>query len=378
MGSYPTFEPQDVEGNEARDAVQRYLLHAWAPGTNDGYRYLWRRFVRWCEDRQPPLNPLPATDETLAMYLTQLAENAETFSVLKNACAAIRQCHVLCQLRSPTDGIQTLLVKNAAKRQLTVRVKNVKAPWAREHLVPFCVEMCSPLSSAPMWITGLLAFTCFATFGRFDCLAKLQWRDVTFEPDQMFIFIAKRKNDQFRHGSQVVIPAVPEESACVVRLFNMWHSRSPENLPEDFVFLDFPLTAASDAFDAPVNFGMSIKYAKYRKALSRWMAPHVGAANATDFLRQFGTKSGRAGGATAARSAGVPLDALKAHGGWRSDVFQRYVVHDKESRQSVGLAILRAPSPSQPVPAPAANISKPAGPAEARSHLTVKRREENA
>ena len=99
------------------------------------------------------------------------------------------------------------------------------------------------------------------------------------------------------------------------------------------MFLDFPLTATSDAFDAPVNVGMSIKYAKYRKALSRWMAPHVGATNANDFLRQFGTKSGRAGGATAARSAGIPLDTLKAHGGWKSDVFLRYVVHDKESRQ---------------------------------------------
>ena len=40
-------------------------------------------------------------------------------------------------------------MKNAAKRKLSVRVKNVKAPWAREHMVPFCVEMCSPLSSAP-------------------------------------------------------------------------------------------------------------------------------------------------------------------------------------------------------------------------------------
>jgi hypothetical protein len=334
--------------------------------------------VKWCEARQPPLNPLPATDETLALYLTHLAESAETFSVLKNASAAIRQCHVLCQLPSPTDGIHTVLVKNAAKRKLSVRVKNVKAPWTREHLVTFCAEMCSPLSSAPMWITGLLAFACFATFGRFDCLARLQWRDVTFEEEQMVVFIEKRKNDQFRHGSQVVIPAVPEESTCVVDLFDTWHRRSPNNLPEDYVFLDFPLTATSNALDAPVHMGMPIKYAKYRKALSQWMAPHVGAANANDFLRQFGTKSGRAGGATAARGAGVPMDSLKAHGGWKTDVCHRYVVHDKESRQAVGLAILRSPSPSQPVTSPDANISKPAGPAEARSHLTVKRREENA
>ena len=60
--------------------------------------------------------------------------------------------------------------------------------------------------------------------------------------------------------------------------------------------------------------------------------PHVGAANANDFFRLLVTKPGRAGGATAARSDGVPTDTLKAHGGWRSDVCHRYVVHDKESR----------------------------------------------
>ena len=128
-------------------------------------------------------------------------------------------------------------------------------------------------------------------------------------------------------------------SRRVVRLFRNWHYRTPSKFPEDYVFLDFPLTVASDAMDAPVSQTKHIKYAKYRKALSRYMAHHVGAVNANDFLRQYGTKSVRVGGATAARSAGVPVDALQAHGGWKSDVSHRYAVHDKQSRKVVGLAI---------------------------------------
>ena len=55
-----------------------------------------------------------------------------------------------------------------------------------------------------------------------------------------------------------------------------------------------------------------IEYAKYRKPLGRWMAPHVGAANATDFLRLYGTKPGHVGGAMAARNAGVLVDAWQS------------------------------------------------------------------
>ena len=85
------------------------------------------------------------------------------------------------------------------------------------------------------------------------------------------------------------------------------------------------------------------------------MAPHVGAANAADFLRLYGTKSGRVGVATAARSAGIPVDTWQAHGGWKSDVSHRYTVHDKQSRQAVGMAILRSDTVSQPMPTPDAN-----------------------
>ena len=86
---------------------------------------------------------------------------------------------------------------------------------------------------------------------------------------------------------------------------------------------------------------------------------NVGVTNANEFLRLYGTKSGRVGGATAARSASVPADAWQAHGGWKSDVSHRYTVHDKRSRQLVGLAILRSDNLSQPMTTPDANISEP-------------------
>ena len=175
----------------------------------------------------------------------------------------------------------------------------------------------------------------------------------------MVVSFEKRKNDQFREGSQVVVPS-REDALDLVSLMASWKARSPANSADDFVFLNFPFNANSRNLDAPVHTRQAIAYGQYRKALSIWMPVHVGVQNASEFLKLYGTKSGRAGGATAACNAGVPDALWQQHGGWRSDVKWRYVQHDRQSRRTVGQAILRAHD--QPVPAPVAQISDSAGP----------------
>ena len=211
-----------------------------------------------------------------------------------------------------------------------------------------------------MWITGLLAYCSFATFGRFDCLQSLRWDQIDLsEEDQMVVSFEKRKNDRFQEGSQVVVPS-RDDALDLVSLMASWKARSPANNADDFVFLNFPFNENSRNLDAPVHTRQAIAYGQYRKALSIWMPVHVGVQNASEFLRLYGTKSGRAGGATAACNAGVPDALWQQHGGWRSDVKWRYVQHDRRSRQAVGQAILQAPD--QPALAPVAPISDSAGP----------------
>ena len=118
------------------------------------------------------------------------------------------------------------------------------------------------------------------------------------EPDQVALFFDKRKNDQFREGSSVVIPRVPDSALDLPGLFLQWQDRSPAPRDSDFVFLDFPFTSTAGCLDAEVHETKAITYGKYRKALSQWMAPYVGKLNAQAFLSSFGTKSGRSGGAS--------------------------------------------------------------------------------
>ena len=163
----------------------------------------------------------------------------------KTISAAIRQQHSLAGLPSPTEGVFSSTVLRAAKRQMGTRVKNVKEPWKREHLEEFVADMCGGLASAPMYITGLLAMCSFASFGGFSCLAPLRWRNITLKFDlnekQVIIHFEKRKNDQFREGSEVVIPGNEEKrAACVYRLFEFWRVLSPTAGNDDHVFSGFP------------------------------------------------------------------------------------------------------------------------------------------
>ncbi len=126
-------------------------------------------------------------------------------------------------------------------------------------------------------------------------------------------------------------------------------------------FLDFPVNDKSTNIDAEVNEKKHIMYKTYKAALARWMPGYVGADSADEFLKRFGTKSGRAGGASAAINAGVPREDVQAHGGWKSDAMDRYVTRGSEKKLAVGRAILLPPPL---VTAPAAPISNSADPAE--------------
>ena len=117
----------------------------------------------------------------------------------------------------------------------------------------------------------------------------------------------------------------------------------------------------STNIDVEVNEKKHIRYQTYKKALARWMPGYVGADNAEEFLKRFGTKFGRVGGATVAINAGVPREDVQAHGGWTSDAVDRYVNRSVDQKLKVGRTVLKTPTP---VTAPTAQVSKSADPAE--------------
>lgn len=81
--------------------------------TRRAYSRAWSSFERWTAARG--LASLPATPETLAMYLTDRAE-AVKVSTLEQELAAIVEAHRKADLPSPTDNRDLQLVWKGTRR----------------------------------------------------------------------------------------------------------------------------------------------------------------------------------------------------------------------------------------------------------------------
>src|SRR4051794_19580292 len=85
----------EVVAGQARD----YAAAARAANTVRAYRADWRDFTTWCD--QLDLPPLPASGDTVALYLTSQAGTKKT-STLQRRLSAISQAHQVAGLESPT------------------------------------------------------------------------------------------------------------------------------------------------------------------------------------------------------------------------------------------------------------------------------------
>lgn len=89
-----------LQGWDVDEQLKGYLAAARAPNTLKAYRSDWAEFEAWCA--HAGLVPLPATPETLARYLVELAEVART-STVGRRISSIAQAHRVAGLASPSD-----------------------------------------------------------------------------------------------------------------------------------------------------------------------------------------------------------------------------------------------------------------------------------
>lgn len=78
---------------ELEEAVRQYARASKAPNTVRAYRSDLGDFTMWCTDHQ--LTPIPATPETVALYITALAGTGARPSTIQRRLSAISQAHQL-------------------------------------------------------------------------------------------------------------------------------------------------------------------------------------------------------------------------------------------------------------------------------------------
>src|ERR1017187_7509915 len=96
-----TVQGRELALDDAVSRAQELLRHSLASNTRRAYAADWRHFSSWCQSNHRM--PLPALPETVALYLTTLAESHKA-STLTRRLSAISQAHQAAGVDSPTQA----------------------------------------------------------------------------------------------------------------------------------------------------------------------------------------------------------------------------------------------------------------------------------
>jgi hypothetical protein len=348
-----SIDPSDpVELHLASRLRESAVTHV-AGQSSDRYALLWAKFVKWCGERTSPRCPLPASEVTVALFLQQVADEAHSFSVIKQASAAIAFFQKINLFdHDPTLGPLASFVRKSAMRRLGLAPCRRKAPFQWEAIVRLASSAVRG-SDTPYCKLVVVTF-CVVTFGgmcRYSDVASLRLVHLQFHQNggSVTLSFPKRKNDQYRQGSKVTISASGEVNCCPVALLRLLCNRISSS-PESFLFQGFQGALVRLHPERTVPNGSPISYSQYKRYLSQWLGPILG-LSPKDFLLQFGTQSGRSGGASAAANAGIPMERWGQHGSWHSVSAQRaYMQLSEENILQVSRTIMDS-RPSDAVPA---------------------------
>lgn len=192
-----------------------YLQHASAASTRRAYRSDWDDFTVWC--RAQGLEALPATPETVALYLTDLAEGCKP-STLQRRLVAISRVHRAAQHEPPTRSIAVQETMKGIRRVLGTAQQR-KKPAVTSVLRQM-------LETLPATIFGArdraLLLVGFAAALRRSELVSLDAGDLQFTPNGMIVTLRRSKTDQEGAGRTIGIPYGKRPDTCPVRAVQAW------------------------------------------------------------------------------------------------------------------------------------------------------------
>lgn len=197
------------------EQAKEYMRQAKAPNTVRAYRSDWRHFTDWCAQRGLP--GLPATEDTVALYLADLASTVKT-STLQRRLSAIAQAHKTAGYDAPTAGANVRLTWAGIRRQKGTAQEG-KAPILTadlRRLLATCEEGPLGTRDRAMLLVG------FAGAFRRSELVSLDVADLTFGTNGATVRLRRSKTDQEGHGETVGIPWGTTQETCPVLALQTW------------------------------------------------------------------------------------------------------------------------------------------------------------
>ncbi len=191
-----------VPGDIAR--TRAYIDAATAPNTRRAYRSDWDDFTRWCMAHG--LLSLPATPETVALYLAALAAVAKV-STVGRRLTAIAKAPRAAGYETPTKSEAVHLTMRGIRRTHGV-APNQKAPAVLAVLRAMLAVLPDTLIGTRERALLLLGFA--GAFRRSE-LVSLDVADLAFGEQGMTVTLRRSKGDQEGEGAK---KGIPLQAAC--------------------------------------------------------------------------------------------------------------------------------------------------------------------
>jgi site-specific recombinase XerD len=204
-------------GRQARE----FAAAAKAGNTLRAYQADWNDFREWCEAHQ--VTPLPATPETVALYLTDRAATLKTSSLARRL-TTINRAHQAAGQPSPAT------MQNAVVSEVWKGIKRKKGT-AQHGKKPFLtLDLRRIIAGLPEDLQGvrdraLLLAGVAGGFRRSE-LAALRVEDLESTPDGLIVRLGRSKTDQEGQGRAVALPYGSDPLTCPVRALQAWLERA--------------------------------------------------------------------------------------------------------------------------------------------------------
>jgi len=289
---------------DAAERVQDYAGRSKSEATIRAYAAGWRDFLSFCSSRG--LQALPASDETVAAYLAELADRGAKAATIARRLVVISQAHKAADLPSPTGSSLVRRVHAGIRRTLGTAQQG-KAPAVVGDLKLMLEQL--PNTRVGLRDRALLLLGFAGAFRRSE-LVGLDVADLEFARAGLIVTLRKSKTDQEGRSRRLGIPFGSSEATCPVRSLQAWLETA--RITEGSVFRSL------DRFQRVQPQRLSDKAVAL---IVKRRAKAVGLDPA-----RYAGHSLRAGLATSAAAAGASERVIMSQTGHRSaDMVRRYI-----------------------------------------------------
>jgi site-specific recombinase XerD len=204
---------------EIAGRASEFIHQSKAKNTIRAYRADWTHFEGWCQSHGQA--SLPATADTVALYVTALADTHKPATITRRI-SAISQGHQIAGMETPTGAAKVRLVM-AGIRRMKGTAQTGKTPILVDDLRRMLAGLPGNLLGVRDRVLLLIGFC--GAFRRSELVA-LDAADVAVTRDGLVVTIRRSKTDQEAEGRKIGIPYASHLETCPVRSLQDWLEKS--------------------------------------------------------------------------------------------------------------------------------------------------------